>query len=255
MSVLKTKDTHPIIGISTSFLKITEKPFTQHQRIYVNNGYIESIIKAGGIPLLIPMSDNVTTIDELLNLTDALVLSGGHDVDPAHYGEQPHPLLGPIAPQRDKIDMHLIRKAAAAKKPILGICRGMQILNVAFGGSLYQDISVYSQESPSIHSLGAQTNAGSHEIEITPHSVLHKIFGVQRLETNSYHHQAVKMIAPGFSAVAKAKDGLIEGIAKTDDSWTIGVQWHPETMTESHPQMIKLFQALVSEAKKYKGQR
>jgi putative glutamine amidotransferase len=176
-------------------------------------------------------------------------LSGGQDVDPAHYNEACHPLLGEISPERDHFELNLLRTAHEQKKPILGICRGLQLMNVAFGGTLYQDISQRSESSVE-HNV-SMSGISLHHVELEPASILQTIFGKDAMEINSFHHQAIKDLAPGFKVIAKAKDGLIEGIVKTDSSWTLGVQWHPEVMLDSHPEMQKLFEAFVAAANHY----
>jgi putative glutamine amidotransferase len=237
----------PIIGVSSNLLPIEQGPFTGHDRIYVNRSYIQSIVKAGGIPLLLPVITDLDSIRAQLSLVDGLILSGGQDVDPAHYNENPHPLLGEISAERDDFELNLLRIAHEQKKPIFGICRGLQLMNVAFGGTLYQDISQRAEKKSIDHNMGMSA-ISLHQVDLEPASLLHAIFGKDTIEINSFHHQAVKDLAPGFKVIARAKDGLIEGIVKADSSWTLGVQWHPEVMLESHPEMQKLFEAFVTAA-------
>lgn len=240
----------PIIGISTNLLKIAEKPFANHERIYVNSGYVDSILQAGGIPLLLPVMDDVEATTHMLSLVDGLVLSGGQDVHPSFYNEEPHPLLGETAKKRDDHELRLIQIASKECIPILGICRGLQLINVAFGGTLYQDLSLYSSFP---HSLIDNIDASCHRVDLIPETILHRIFGKDHIIANSFHHQAVKDLAPGFHVSAKAEDNVIEGIVKAESSWILGVQWHPEVMINAQPEMRKLFETFIAEAKRYRS--
>lgn len=247
---IKSKN-KPIIGISSNLLLIDQGPFVGQKRIYVNQGYVDSVIKAGGTPILLPMLENSDAILSQLTLIDGLILSGGHDVDPSHYGEEPHPLLQEILPERDAFEMNLLKNAHKQKKPIFGICRGLQLMNVFFGGTLYQDLSLRPTNKEVKHLHREMSNLHSHQIELEPEGLLHKIFGAKNIVTNSFHHQAIKDLAPGFAVLARAQDGLIESIARTDSHWTVGVQWHPEIMMhDSHTDMQKLFEAFIDASTK-----
>lgn len=227
----------PIVGISTNFIKIKEAPFQDFQRIYVNSGYIDSVINAGGIPLLLPLNADRDTTNTLLDMVDGVILSGGQDVHPSFYKEENHQLLGETAIERDEQELHILRTISKAGKPILGICRGLQLINVAFGGTLYQDLSLYNPKSKDLHGIN------HHSVSLTTESALHKIFPSPTISTNSYHHQAIKELAKGFTVSARSSDGVIEGI-ESHNPWIMAVQWHPETMLE----MKKLFQALILQA-------
>jgi putative glutamine amidotransferase len=241
----------PIIGISTNFSKIMDKPFNEYDKIFINSGYIDVIIQAGGVPLLLPMNADSKTTDQLLALVDGVLLSGGQDVHPSHYNEELHPLLGITAEQRDAHEMHIVKVAYAEKKPILGICRGLQLINVVFGGTLYQDLSQHGPDSKLGHSLDERTETTLHPIEVVPGTALHTIFGNSRVVTNSYHHQAIKKLAPGFTVSARAEDGVIEAVENiSPDGWVIAVQWHPEMMVKEHPAMGKLFDAFIAQITK-----
>lgn len=238
----------PLIGISTNFLEIVEKPFSDHQRIYVNSGYIDAIIKAGGIPLLLPITADEETIDRLVALVDGVLLSGGQDVHPSNYNEDNHPLLGTTSKERDAYEMRIIQNAYQAKKPILGICRGLQLINVAFGGTLYQDLSQQEDVCNSKHRQDIVRDAVLHDIDVIPETELHRIFGKTKLVTNSFHHQAVKDLAPGFAICAKSEDGVVESICRSGSPWILGVQWHPEVMIDAHPEMKHLFVTFINKA-------
>lgn len=239
----------PIIGISTSSLYITDKPFAEHHRIYVNQGYVDAVIKAGGIPVMLPLTLSHETTDHLLDHVDGVILSGGQDVHPSFYKEEPHPLLGTTAVERDEYELNIIQTMSRANKPILGICRGMQLLNVAFGGTLYQDLSLNPMTKLS-HSQSEKWDQATHRIDFIPHTLMRTIFGSEKTMANSFHHQAVKDLAAGFTVGAVSEDGVIEGIVKEGDGhWVVAVQWHPELMWETQPEMGRLFSALVAQAK------
>lgn len=239
---------HPVIGISASLLTIESGCFMGRERAFVGDDYVQAIKRVGGIPIVLPIVDAKEAMSCHVELIDGLVLSGGQDVHPHHYGEEPSQHLGTVCLQRDDYELGLIRTAHAKKKPILGICRGLQLMNVAFGGSLYQDISQAMPEALQHQQLSHPEEA-SQRIELVEGSMLHEIMGTAQLVANTFHHQAIKQLAPGFSVSARAKDGVIEGIEKGGDLFTLGVQWHPELMYMNHSTMERLFQAFVQAAR------
>lgn len=171
---------------------------------------------------------------DVLAVADALVLTGGEDVDPARYGETPHPRLGTVSQVRDAWEIALVNEARARRLPVLAICRGIQILNVALGGTLIQDIP--SEIDTEIdHDPDRARTERTHMVEVAGESRLARAIGVTRLEVNSVHHQAVRRVAPTLRVVATAPDGVIEGVetAPDDPWWCVGVQWHPEDTVES----------------------
>lgn len=171
---------------------------------------------------------------DVLAVADALVLTGGEDVDPARYGETPHPRLGTVSQVRDAWEIALVNEARARRLPVLAICRGIQILNVALGGTLIQDIP--SEIDTEIdHDPDRARTERTHTVEVAGESRLARAIGVTRLEVNSVHHQAVRRVAPTLRVVATAPDGVIEGVetAPDDPWWCVGVQWHPEDTVES----------------------
>lgn len=245
-------ETKPFIGITANLLENEDLPFRGTERVTVNNGYINSIIKAGGIPLLLPVLEDRVAIERLFEYCDGLLLTGGQDVRPSCYNEEPHPLLGEVSEKRDQFEMQLIQMAHLAKKPILGICRGLQLINTAFKGTLYQDLSLAKAFG---HSQEEVSSLATHSIKLTPGGLLRQIFDQDALMANSFHHQAIKQLSPHFEVNALSDDGVIEGIQYKGAEWILGVQWHPEVMVEAQPEMVKLFSAFVAKALFYRGTR
>lgn len=217
----------------------------------VSDSYIQSIIQSGGTPIIIPTMTNIHLLRDILSDLDGLLMIGGVDFDPEYYGESAIEELGEVNAIRDSSDLILIKLAADRNIPILGICRGEQALNVAFGGTLYQDIP--TQLGNTINHSQIDSVLDAHKVSIAPDSKLAKILGVENIYTNSSHHQSVKEIAPGFRTVAHTDDGVIEAIEAYPYRKIIGVQWHPEKYAMKGDQtMQKLFDNLIIEAKIYK---
>lgn len=210
-------------------------------------GYAAAVEAAGGIPVILPVLAPEKA-PEVLEHLQGLLLSGGVDLDPSHYGEDPLPGLGKVTPERDAFELALARRALAAGVPVLGICRGVQVLNVAAGGTLFQDLGSqlekvlkHRQEAPRWHE--------SHAVRLDPSSRMAAILGVTEARVNSFHHQAVRVVAPGLRAVAWAPDGVIEAVESVDGGFALGVQWHPEEMWDRYPLHLKPFSALVEAAR------
>jgi putative glutamine amidotransferase len=234
----------PIIGISSTWGEgsSASAPLT----------YVESVIRAGGVPVVLPISHDPEILSRMLDGIDGLIMTGGEDIDPLKwFGEEPIPGQGQIVPERDSFDIALIRMAVERDLPLLGICRGHQLLNVAFGGTLYQDIPSQVKGSLVKHRQQAPRYYGTHTINIEKGSLLHKQIGLEKVAVNSYHHQAVKDIAPGFKVTARSADGIIEAIEKIGSKRVFGVQFHPEGFTASNiDTFLGIFQYLVKEAGK-----
>lgn len=240
--------TIPVIGISASMLVTEEGSCLGNEQAYVNKHYVKALTAVGAAPLLLPIIENNDALIKVqLEKIDGLLLSGGYDVNPLLYGEEPLPELEYILPERDEYEIKLIQFALEMKKPILGICRGMQILNVACGGTLYQDLSQFSLKHLK-HQQKSKTDTASHSVEFVSGTNLHNIMGIDDTRINTFHHQAIKELAPGFVVNAKAKDGIIEGFEKKDADFIIGLQWHPEMMMERDTSMLKIFQRFISVA-------
>ncbi|WP_371361014.1 gamma-glutamyl-gamma-aminobutyrate hydrolase family protein [Sporomusa malonica] len=229
--------------------------FPGMERMYINQEYVRALSLAGAVPLLLPViEDEEDAIREQIERVDGVLLSGGHDVNPLTYGEEPQRQLGFIFPEVDEHQVAAARIAASLQKPMFGICRGMQIMNVAFGGTLYQDLSQVSEQHLK-HFQQSKMYVPGHTVEISEGSRLHQVFGQETILTNSFHHQAVKDIAPGFVVNARAKDGVIEGMERSDGVFTLAVQWHPEMMVDKNADMLNLIRAFVrAVATKQRGQ-
>lgn len=238
VSAFKTKG-NPVIGISCSHSNNSSS---------VRRTYTESIIQAGGIPLLIPVTTDSITLANILNRLDGIILTGGEDISPSYYHESPIPQLGQVDSLRDVYDMSLIRFASHRNIPMLGICRGEQLINVAFGGTLYQDIP--TQHPSNVQHRQKETSSiPTHFINILPGSTLAKITGCTQLNVNSHHHQAIKQVAPGFKVIAWATDSIPEAIESSYGYPIWGMQYHPEALTVAGDTIeLKIFSFLVNKA-------
>ncbi len=216
-------------------------------KFYMHQPYVDRILAAGGIPLMMPFL-NSEQLRQVLAGVHGVLLPGGIDIDASLFGQEPHPQCGEINPLWDAMDVATIRQARQNELPVFAICRGIQILNVALGGTLVQDIP--SQIPRAIkHSQQAPRWHGTHGVSINSQGILSRLLGNASVMVNSFHHQAVGMVAPGFAATAYAADGVIEGIESITGSFALGVQWHPELMVEQHPNMQCLFNEFVAQAK------
>lgn len=235
------------IGIPTDELIEINPIMPNNHPAYAPHDVKEAFIKLGAIPLIIAFPDDVSKVDQLaqdyVQLIDGLMLPGGPDVDPTFYGEEPHPKIGMTLYQKDRFEIALIKAALAAGKPIFGICRGIQIMNVAMGGTLYQDLESQYPELKIQHPQATLGQFATHHVELTAGSKLAKLYGQSTIKVNSRHHQAVKAVGKGLKVTAVAPDGVIEGMESTDTDLFLGVQWHPENMWQQEdPQQLVVFQ-------------
>lgn len=234
----------PIIGIPTHLMFIGSSPSGGKEVSYCNEDFSLAISKAGGIPLLLPSLDNKGDILNQLMLCDGILLPGGDDINPLLYGEEPSNGLGEVYAKVDEYELILTTFALSNDKPILGICRGCQLLNIALGGNVYQDLNEYP--TPHLkHSQKARRHEATHTIDIVPDSLLYSLFGGS-IRVNSFHHQAINQLGKGVIATAHSKDGIIEGIQLNSKPFVIGVQWHPEIMLSTSATMLSLFQKFIS---------
>ncbi len=229
----------PVIGLTSSFT-------ADNNAQALPSNYVWAIESQGGIPLIIPAGIGPEHSDAILQKLDGLLLTGGPDVDPSYFGEEPHPKLGAVTPERDVIEIPLTRAAVARGMPILAICRGIQVLNIAMGGSVIQDIASQVKD-PLKHRQEAPRWHGSHSVTVAGGSRLAGLLGTTKIMVNTFHHQAVKDVAPGFEVTAQAPDGIVEGIERPG-CFIVGVQWHPEGMYDRVPEMARIFKGFVEAA-------
>lgn len=232
--------TRPVIGISVN----------DKSRNSVRYPYTQAVEQCGGLPVIIPMTDNCEILAELLSMIDALVLIGGDDIDPAYWNEPHHPRLGELDTLRDAYDMRLVHMAERARMPILGICHGEQIINVAFGGTLWQDLP---SQCGTEHRQKAKDSLGFHDVRFAADSRIASIMGCKSYKTNSFHHQAIRRIADGFRATGLCDDGTVEVIEPVDDRPILGVQFHPEISLVKYgcDDMRAIFEWLIGQAELY----
>lgn len=232
----------PIIGV-TSF------DGTEKVRHSVSNTYIDAVFAAGGIPAIIPVIYDEEDYDNYLDMLDGIIFTGGLDVSPLCYNENPLKEINLISSRRDKYELGLVKKAYERKMPILGICRGLQITNVALGGSLYQDINVQVSDSLGHAPRGISNDELYHSIEVKKDTKLYDIFGKEKIFVNSFHHQSIKDLGENLVVSALSEDGIIEAMEATDERFLIGLQFHPEALVKRHPEYLNIFKELVLAAK------
>lgn len=240
----------PLIGIPAASYVDQEYSATPTYRF--NGHYPAALAACGALPLVIPLNLPEEALRGIFEKLDGLCLPGGVDVDPAEYGETRHPDLGSVDAPRDRTELLLAHWALEANLPVLGICRGIQLLNVAAGGTLYQHIPA-QVPAAGRHNHRLQESAWetpTHGVRVEPQSQLGLMVGAERLQTNSYHHQSLKDVAPGFQASAWAEDGVIEAIEHPAKPFAVAVQWHPEGMFRTDTYARRIFEAFVAACRK-----
>ncbi len=233
--------TLPLIGIT---------PYRTHNRyghpqICLSEAYVSSLAHAGALPVVLPLGLDEAAIDGLFSRLDGILFSGGGDVEPERYGSQPHPLVGNVDADRDRVELYMIKKAVADGKPFMGICRGLQVINIALGGSLYEDI--LDQKPGSLqHSTPDDLPRFhlAHPVQVEASSQLAKILAHTEVQVNSNHHQGIRSLAEGLKPTACAPDGVIEAFELPGAHYGLAVQWHPEWLQEHLP-MQALFRSFV----------
>jgi putative glutamine amidotransferase len=241
------RDDAPIIGMPAQM-----DPGSDQQ--YLSRQYSDAIAASGGAPLIIPLIETNAFIRHLINNLDGVLLTGSHsDLDPDLYEKERLDVCGPTQPLRDQLDFLLLEEAIKRKMPILAICYGIQVLNVFLGGSLVQDISTIIK-TPIQHNGSEFKRSGSHEIEITPGSVLEEMAGGLNATVNSTHHQAIERLGHGLEAIAHAPDGVIEAVINTgNEHWILGVQWHPEKTFRQDEFSRKIFDQFLARCRAVRG--
>ncbi len=242
-SDFSTKEALPVIGITGNY---------NQETCTLAEGYYQSVLKAGGIPFIIPPFYETDRLGELLDRLDGIIFSGGGDINPLLLGEEPIKELHGITPERDQQELLLARLAYDRQIPMLGICKGIQVINAALGGTNYQDIHTQMEGIRIKHSQDQDRRYPSHQVSLTKGSLLEKFFG-EELAVNSFHHQACKEAAPGMKVTAMSTDGVIEAIESTEFKSIMGVQWHPETyILRNSTEMLPIFEWLVQESAEFK---
>ena len=212
--------------------------------IWMLPGYFEGIEKAGGIPIMLPFTDNNPDIDQLVSLCDGFLFTGGHDVSPGVYHEEKMEGTYPCQ-KRDRLETVILNKAIEEDKPILGICRGIQFINAVLGGSLYQDLPTQHPSEES-HRQPAPYDIPSHNVSLRKDSPLYKCLKIEDLPVNSCHHQAIKELAPGLEIMAISTDGIIEAVYMPSKKFLWAVQWHPEFSYKNNESSMKIFKAFIN---------
>ena len=242
-STFSTKEARPVIGITGNY---------NQETCTLAEGYYQSVLKAGGIPFIIPPFYETDRLGELLDRLDGIIFSGGGDINPLLLGEEPIKELHSITPERDLQELLLARLAYDRQIPMLGICKGIQIINAALGGTNYQDIHTQMEGIRIKHSQDQDRRYPSHQVSITDGSILAKLFGTE-LAVNSFHHQACKTAAPCLTVTAISTDGVIEAVESNEFKSILGVQWHPETyILRNSTDMLPIFEWLISESAEFK---
>lgn len=238
----------PIIGILGNTFYTDPGVFVSGERVYTGSPSVHAVLKNGGIPTVIPAAAVEADPEGALHFCDGLLFPGGEDMTPWHYGEEPLPVIGVFRPEIDSAWLKAGAYALEAGKPMMGICKGHQTLNVLMGGSLYQDLSL--QEDKTIqHFQKYRRSYLSHHVTVQEGSRLASILGAGQLEVNSMHHQSVKALGKGLTAAAYAPDGTVEAL-EDEEGLILGIQWHPEDLVDSVPLMNRLFTDLVERCQK-----
>ncbi len=216
--------------------------------IWMLPGYFDGIRQAGGIPVMFPFTKDEQELDQLFDMCDGFLFTGGHDVSPELYGEKPLDGIVESCKKRDEMESILLKKAIGSNKSVLGICRGIQFINTALGGTLYQDLPL-QHPSETEHHQKPPYDIPVHAVNIAEDSPLHKCLNAKQIRVNSYHHQAVKDVAPGLEIMAVSEDGLVEGLYLPKHRFLWAVQWHPEFSYQSDENSRRIFGAFVESSR------
>lgn len=235
----------PLIGCTT-YRKTAQHPTVEVFGLMPS--YIEAITAAGGLPIMIPLGLSERALEDIFHRLDGLLLPGGGDIDPQAYAGNGHETVADIDPDRDRVEFTMARLAVEHRKPVLAICRGHQVLNVALGGSLWEDVRSQMPGGIVHDHDHLRRQQRPHDVTIQPDSCLASYIGRTITPVNSMHHQGVRTLAPRLRPVATAPDGLVEGVEVIDHPFGIGVQWHPENLVGDDPAMAALFAAFIAAA-------
>lgn len=235
-----------IIGITTQYRHLSARTMIETNRFHV-----DAVVEAGGIPIMIPLVKDDKNLEKYMDLIDGIIFTGGDDILPAKYGEEPIKGIGDICILRDDQELKLLDMALERSLPILGICRGLQLLNVGLGGTLYQDLPSQKPEFQE-HVSVPTVPYGFHYISLVKDGFLEEIFEKDEIFVNSLHHQGIKYLGNNLKATAYAKDGLVEAVEGINGQPIYGVQFHPEAMLENKKEFLKIFQYFLEKCKKDK---
>ena len=241
----------PVIGLTTQTLhSIDGIPPALPASWVMNQRYFLAATMVGAVPWMIPLlDDDLGTLREIYERLDGILIPGGVDISPAEYGEAVRPECGNLDPARDRVELQLTRWAMEDGKPVLGLCRGLQVINVATGGSLWQDLASQGtsfQKHDYFPTAGFERDHLAHDVEVIASTKLKRYLESSRVPVNSMHHQGIKQLGNGLVASAIAPDGLIEAVEGADDAFLIGVQWHPEVFEMTDPHVRHLFGGFIT---------
>jgi putative glutamine amidotransferase len=214
----------------------------RRESVFTGRNYSQAVEAEGGLPLVAPVADP-NNAAALVARVDGVLFSGGADIDPGYFDQPPHPQLGAVDPQRDAFELALYRAARAAGKPIFGVCRGIQLINVAAGGSLVQHVPALNGNVQ--HSQADRSGLPHHRLSLSAGSRIREAFGSEQITVNSYHHQGLDRLGAGLVVTARSQDDLIEAVEGTSGAWLLGVQWHPEMSYATHPEQRAPFRAFL----------
>lgn len=231
----------PIIGIMPLY-------DNEKDSYWMLPGYMKSLEQAGAIPMMLPLTEQSEELDYFLEICDGFLLTGGQDVTPEIYGEEKKSVCGETSSLRDSMERYIFTHAIEIDKAVLGICRGIQIMNAVSGGTLYQDLPS-EFESDVEHHMSPPYDRTAHEVELVKNTPIYQVLKEEKIPVNSYHHQAVKKVAEGFEKMAVSTDGLIEGIYMPDKKFVWGIQWHPEFSYEKSEYSREILKAFLEAAK------
>lgn len=233
----------PIIGLTSQYEHLVGR-----KMIKMNNTYVNAVVESGGVPIVLPIIKSMSDVERYLDLVDGLIFTGGGDVSPIYFGEEPIKEVDSICLSRDKMELELFIKAYDRKIPILGICRGLQVINIALGGTLYQDIPAQLPNAIG-HMCSYNINQGYHTINIVEDSLFHSIFKTDKIIVNSQHHQSIRDLGRDLKVTSTTIDGVIESIESTNDKWLLGTQFHPEVMIENDDKFMGIFNLFIGRCK------
>jgi putative glutamine amidotransferase len=246
----------PVIGIPTQTLEAI--PDELPRCWLMSQRYVHMLVSVGAVPWIVPLLDDEATLRRIYDQVDGVFLPGGVDMDPASYGEERHELCGRTDPPRDHVELAFTRWALEDGKPVFGVCRGMQVINVAAGGTLYQDCG---EQVPGAIKHDYFPGAGwardylAHEIRLAPDTRLRRVFGADTVMVNSMHHQGIRTVGEGLVPSAHSPDGLLEALEGSGDAFLVGVQWHPEMLMDTDPGTLRLFEEFIEASRQFHESR